>query len=406
MSKTLFLAGIFLSGLLLGWVAQMLVTGESAVTESSVVQTALQHTEQHLTPGYVCPMHPSVISNEAGSCPVCGMSLEAKKLSSITKKQGISVSPAMVNSLGVRVTHVSSGRISEQVFASGNVESVTSAITTNIQTKIQGRVKKVFAKAGDWVAEGEFILAIESEEFADLQARYLAAKKINDYVTVKALRQKLVLMDARQAVLDGVDRINNIELGPEFIVEAPHSGILEMVVQQGDRLEIGGKVARVATETIARVRLRSYARAARAIKRGRYAQLDLPHLPGLFWPGRVVEVNHGDAGFYSLIQADFEVPDDSVDKGIFVGAYVNAGTSEDVLRVPASAVIRVESESRVVVMRPDGSFEPQKIETGFVGNQWAEIKAGLEEGVPVVERAQFLIDSEATLRAGFSRMTE
>jgi Cu(I)/Ag(I) efflux system membrane fusion protein len=118
----------------------------------------------------------------------------------------------------------------------------------------------------------------------------------------------------------------------------------------------------------------------------------------------VVEVNHDGAGFYSLIDADFEVPGESTEKGVFVGAYVNAGTSTDVLRIPSSAVIRAEGETRVVRMRADGRFEPVVVETGFIGTEWAEIRGGLDEGDAVVVRAQFLIDSESTLRAGLSRM--
>ena len=120
----------------------------------------------------------------------------------------------------------------------------------------------------------------------------------------------------------------------------------------------------------------------------------------------MVEVNHDDAGFYSNIEVDFEVPGDAVERGLFVGAYVNAGTGSSVLRIPASAVIRAEGESRIVRLRGDGKFEPVAVETGYVGSEWAEIRSGLSEGDAVVERAQFLIDSEATLRAGFSRITE
>ena len=44
------------------------------------------------------------------------------------------------------------------------------------------------------------------------------------------------------------------------------------------------------------------------------------------------------------------------------------------------------------------------VDTGYIGSEWAEIRAGLSEGDAVVERAQFLIDSEATLRAGMARL--
>ena len=407
MHKTLLFVMIFSAGLLAGWFAQQAQEVNSHSTSSTQSETAIEHAEKHLIPGYVCPMHPSVVSNEPSNCPICGMALEAKNLDvSDSDDSGIAISAAMSNSLGVRIAHAEIGRISEQVFASGSVESVTPATTTKIQTKINGKVKEVFAKAGDWVAEGEFILSIESPEFTKVQDQYLLAQKNGDYKNIKEITKQLVAMDSRRAVLDGTDRLNNMELTPEFIVEAPHSGILEWAIDEGAVLKINQQIAKVSTKNIATVRLRSYARSAFAVKRGRHAQLDLPHMPGMKWPGRVIEVKHGDAGFYSSIKADFEVPENATERGVFVGAYVNAGTNAEALRVPATAVILVEGQARVVQLRSDGKFQTVDVEAGFIGTQWAEIKSGLKEGDAVVTRAQFLIDSESTLRAGFSRLAE
>ncbi len=403
-NKILFIF-IFLGGLLSGLLVNDFVSPTAVDKQTN--ETAIEHAVKHSVPGYICPMHPSVVSNEPGDCPICGMSLEAKDFTTDSSNDsGITISPVMSNSLGVRITHAEIGRISEQVFASGNVERVTSATATDIQIKIQGKVKEVFAKVGDWVAEDEFIMSIDSPAFTKVQDAYLFAQKNRDYKKMNELRKELALMNPRQAVFDGTDRVNNMELTPEFIVEAPHSGILKSITEVGTAIEIDESIARISTKNIARVRLRSYARAARDVKRGRRAQLDLPHMPGIHWPGRVVEIDHGAAGFYSAIHVDFEVPEGAIDKGFFVGAYINAGTKAEALRIPTSAIILVEGKSRVVRLNSDGTFKPVEVETGFVGNQWAEIKSGLKEGDAVVVRAQFLIDSEATLRAGFSRISE
>ena len=363
------------------------------------------HAVKHLVPGYVCPMHPSVVSNGPGSCPICGMDLEPKALDTLDDaSDGVTVSPAMSNSLGVRITHVEQGRVSEQVFASGFVETVTPAQTTEIKAAFTGNVRKVVVEPGSWVAAGEILLQVDSDEYAELQAAYLEALAAGDYDTVSSLRPQLVRMHASQAVLDGIDRKTGEPLPPHFQLAAPHSGEVVRIAKSGNAIEPGDTLLEIVAPTTARARLRTYAQAARSVIPGRYAQLDLPHEPGLYWPGRVVEVNHDVGGFYSLIEADFEVPGDSTHKGVFVGAYVNAGSSADVLRVPASAVIRAEGESRVIRMRADGRFEPVVVETGFIGTEWAEIRSGLGKGDAVVVRAQFLIDSESTLQAGLSRM--
>ena len=45
-------------------------------------ETAIEHAEKHLDPTYICPMHPQIIRDVPGSCPICGMDLvpvEAEK---------------------------------------------------------------------------------------------------------------------------------------------------------------------------------------------------------------------------------------------------------------------------------------------------------------------------------------
>ncbi len=41
--------------------------------------SAMEHAHKHLDAKYVCPMHPKVVSDEPGKCPICGMFLVAKK---------------------------------------------------------------------------------------------------------------------------------------------------------------------------------------------------------------------------------------------------------------------------------------------------------------------------------------
>ena len=42
--------------------------------------THTEHAEKHLDTKYTCPMHPEVVKDEPGSCPICGMFLVEKKL--------------------------------------------------------------------------------------------------------------------------------------------------------------------------------------------------------------------------------------------------------------------------------------------------------------------------------------
>jgi len=50
-------------------------SSDENITTYQQQDTAAEHAEKHQDPTYVCPMHPQIIKNQAGSCPICGMDL-------------------------------------------------------------------------------------------------------------------------------------------------------------------------------------------------------------------------------------------------------------------------------------------------------------------------------------------
>jgi Cu(I)/Ag(I) efflux system membrane fusion protein len=76
----------------------------------------------------------------------------------------------------------------------------------------------------------------------------------------------------------------------------------------------------------------------------------------------------------------------------------------DALLVPSEAVIQTGRRSVVIAALGEGRFRPVEVETGAEANGRTEIRKGLEPGQNVVVSGQFLIDSEASLKATGARM--
>lgn len=78
------------------------------------------------------------------------------------------------------------------------------------------------------------------------------------------------------------------------------------------------------------------------------------------------------------------------------------------MTVPSEAVIRTGSAERVILKTGEGTFKPRLVTTGlrdsFGEGGRTEILQGIGPGEEVVASAQFLIDSESALSAGFMRM--
>ena len=85
---------------------------------------------------------------------------------------------------------------------------------------------------------------------------------------------------------------------------------------------------------------------------------------------------------------------------------IYGGAKNDVVVIPLEALIRTGREERVIINLGEGRFEARTVRAGIESGDWVEILAGVEPGDALVISGQFLIDSEASLRASLMRMTK
>jgi hypothetical protein len=74
------------------------------------------------------------------------------------------------------------------------------------------------------------------------------------------------------------------------------------------------------------------------------------------------------------------------------------------LLIPREALIRTGKRSSVVTALGEGRFQPVDVVAGAELGENIEITKGLKAGDKIVVSGQFLIDSDASTRASFSRM--
>jgi hypothetical protein len=74
------------------------------------------------------------------------------------------------------------------------------------------------------------------------------------------------------------------------------------------------------------------------------------------------------------------------------------------ITIPSEALIRTGTRNAVVLAIGAGRFKPVEVVPGAESGDWIEIRQGIKAGDVVVTSGQFLIDSEANVRASFSRM--
>jgi multidrug efflux pump subunit AcrA (membrane-fusion protein) len=148
-------------------------------------------------------------------------------------------------------------------------------------------------------------------------------------------------------------------------------------------------------------------REATWVRMGLPVEIRLPDLPGRIWHGLVESVtSDADIGARSLkARVRIMKPDPSLKPNMYADIIIK-GIPRNVqkIMVPREALIRTGYRTAVVLALGDGRFQPVEVVPGEESGDWIEIQQGIKEGDLVVVSGQFLIDSEASVRASFSRM--
>ncbi|MEY8218614.1 MAG: efflux RND transporter periplasmic adaptor subunit, partial [SAR324 cluster bacterium] len=89
----------------------------------------------------------------------------------------------------------------------------------------------------------------------------------------------------------------------------------------------------------------------------------------------------------------------------FAKVKILSGAKNDILVIPTEALIRTGTQQRVIVASGEGQFAARAVSSGIESGDYIEVLSGLDEHEQVVVSGQFLIDSEASLRASLLRMS-
>jgi Cu(I)/Ag(I) efflux system membrane fusion protein len=208
---------------------------------------------------------------------------------------------------------------------------------------------------------------------------------------------------------DQISRVEELgELQPRLTLHAPIAGVLvelrareDMTVMPGDTLfRINGLSTVWANAEVPESQ-------AALLRPGAPVEARSAAFPSSVFTGVVEAVlPEVDAETRTIkARVALENPDLQLAPGMFVSVAV-AGPARDTLMIPTEAVIATGRRTVVIRAEANGTFQPVDVEIGIESNGRTEIRQGLRAGQIVVVSGQFLIDSEASLRATSTRMED
>ena len=150
-----------------------------------------------------------------------------------------------------------------------------------------------------------------------------------------------------------------------------------------------------------------FERQSQWVEDGQAAEVSLSYIPGKTWEGKVEYIYPSlDPKTRTLkVRLRFENPGERLKPNMYANVKIFGGAKENTIVIPLEGLIRTGREQRVIIALGDGKFEARNVKAGIESGDYVEIIEGINEGDNVVTSGQFLIDSEASMRASLNRMS-
>ena len=360
---------------------------------------------------YTCGMHPQVIQDHPGDCPICSMKLTpVRKQSDATAEpvsDSIAVDSATIQSMGIRSELITKGPLNRRIRTVGVIDYNETALA-DVTTKFRGWIEKLYVDStGQQVHKGDPLFEIYSPELWSAQNEYLLALKQPGNSSLKnSAITKLKYYDISDAQIAEIERSG--QPTKTLRVNAPIDGVVvEKMVVVGQMVDAGMKLYRLADLSIVWVQSQIYEQDLPFIRLGQESVVSLSYMPESKFRGRVTYIypSVDDKTRTAKIRMEFHNPGLLLKPGMFATVELEAKLSASVLLVPDSAVLRSGEKNTVFIALDGGKFEPRTVVLGPRSeNDRYQVLSGLNEGDRVVNSGQFMLDSESQLRAAIQKM--
>lgn len=324
-------------------------------------------------------------------------------------ESGVTINPRVQQNLGVRTAEVRQGALKSTVEAVGSVAYNERDVAV-VQARSAGFLERLYVRAPlDPVRKGQPLAELYVPDWVAAQEEYMAAKRIGAQTNQSGLAEAA----AQRMRLAGMseEQIRAIEIGgkvqPRLTITAPIGGVIgELTAREGMTVMAGAPLFRINGLSTVWVNAEVPEAAAAQVRPGNLVEARTPAATGSVFKGKVSAILPEVNPATRTIKARIEVanPGGRLIPGMFATVNFTPAARKDALLVPSEAVIQTGKRSVVVVAQADGRFAPVDVEVGLDSNGQTEIRKGLEAGQKVVVSGQFLVDSEANLKASTTRM--
>jgi len=359
---------------------------------------------------YTCSMHPQIMEENPGKCPICGMNLIAVKKNQQLADGGIVLSDQQIQLGNIRMDTIGINKIGNSVVLNATL-TIDESKSKVISSRMAGRIDKLYFKsAGDYVKKGDRLYDIYSEALNNAKQEYILAlekEKVLDHSIidfkqlVQSAKEKLLLwgMTPDQIALLAESK----QSSPLTSFYSPASGtITTFEGHEGEYISEGGTILRLSDLSGLWAEAQVYTSQLSDIDAKGTVKVQIPFL-GKEVPGHIELINPEINPDTRINLIRVTIANEKGDLKPGMSAYVTIKNRENKsLTLPVDALIRNENNSIVWMQAGKNTFKPVMVETGKEDNYQIEILKGLKEGDIIVTSGAYLLNSEYIFKKGKS----
>ena len=364
---------------------------------------------------YTCPMHPSVISDKPGACPICGMTLVKKTKQQETSSnemdnlKAVTLSPTQRVLANIETAPVERTSSARSVSAVG-VVSYAEPNQAEVSARFRGRIEKLYVNyTGQEVKKGQPLFELHSPDLVSAEQELILAQSGAAITSGNDANSRQRTLEATRELLQihfGMteDQIAEIETSKQarmsITFHSPiHGTVVSKEVQEGQYVNEGTALYRLIDLSKVWIYLDVYEKDIRFVKRGTPVSFTSDTYPDERFHGTVTFIAPviNEETRTVRVRIESNNPNGKLKPNMFVQANIYVPFTAKVL-VPTSAIINTGKRSVVWVEVKPNVFEPRDVVAGTSSDTKSEILSGLNEGEMVAVSGGFLIDSESALR--------
>lgn len=359
---------------------------------------------------YTCSMHPQIVRDGPGLCPICGMDLVP--VNAAVENKGFMLSESQIQLANIKTLKVGPSNFNTSKVLNARLIS-NPDLTEVISSRYSGRIEKLFVKeSGRSVSKGQALFQIYSEELQIIQQDYLlqlrqgaAFPKEQIYQTLReSAKNKLKLFGYSNPQIAVLAKSNKVS--PLVTVYAKISGVVnEVSVSEGQYVAEGTPIIRLESFSQLWVEADVYPGEVSQIRPGTMIKVSVNGIGDEEQTATINFISPQIDPASQLLKVRATIRNKgNLQPGMQATVLLAVAQIRQAVSLPIDAVIRDENGAHVWVMIGKNTFEPRMVVTGEEDANQIIILSGLENTGEVVISGAYLLSSEFILKKGINPM--